>query len=755
MTHSLHENHIKARILLALEIIVGIFLLTAGIVRMKNPQSVQFDLSACASEYMHFYDSENTWFVESGEVESEDPCSLLNTQEIGLKAGSYTIVVEYDSDNSLNCSVASVEWNHFVHANSFTLSRNKNRVTYDFYITRDIPDFKVLLGGYQSGKVELKSIEIYRSSHNERLILFTWVCLCILMDIIGLRWGHADRKVFLSIVAIALLASILCCMEGINLRDDGGFHLIRIEGIAQGLKAGQFPVRMNSVFDDGYGYPVGVFYGDALLYFPALLRIIGFSVSTAYKLYIVFINLLTTVNAYYCGKQIFRRKGIALAIACAYVLASYRLVDIWGRAAVGEYTALTFLPLIALAVWKIYTEDVHSKTYKKNALLLSAGILGGVYTHVLSTEMMVLVVLGIAVVGWKKTFRKETLLVYVRAVAFTALGGAAFLVPFVDYYLNTATEIKTSAATTQYIQYGGAYLSDYIAFFRSVMGGNSSVSAERMQLTPGLVLMGTLLAAGMMVITGHANKRIRILSIGAGIILLLGSNLFPWNALAASSKIGNMLAAIQFPWRYIGFALIFLALLLGEVIRQGGAVGLWQTRKACRVVMVGTVLTLSLFVSSFSTSCMSSRIYYDTAELMQYTGGRQGSVNGAEYLLTGTDIDSLNGDITTENGTAEIVRENGVDMDLACNLEENAAIEIPRFHYPYYTATDDNGNELELTTGTNNKIKVLVPTAYSGEIHICWKEPIYWRVAELVSLLTVVVMILSSARKNSIYLVRS
>lgn len=40
------------------------------------------------------------------------------------------------------------------------------------------------------------------------------------------------------------------------------FHLYRIEGIAQGLIEGQFPVRMQTVQAAGYGYPVSIMYGD-------------------------------------------------------------------------------------------------------------------------------------------------------------------------------------------------------------------------------------------------------------------------------------------------------------------------------------------------------------------------------------------------------------------------------------------------------------------------------------------------------------
>ena len=64
---------------------------------------------------------------------------------------------------------------------------------------------------------------------------------------------------------------------------DWRFHLSRIEGIAQALREGQFPVRVYSQAKDGYGYAPSLFYGELFLYFPAVLRLLGMSVQGAYR----------------------------------------------------------------------------------------------------------------------------------------------------------------------------------------------------------------------------------------------------------------------------------------------------------------------------------------------------------------------------------------------------------------------------------------------------------------------------------------
>ena len=75
------------------------------------------------------------------------------------------------------------------------------------------------------------------------------------------------RKKVLWLVFIVALVCLPLAAPGIEGRwgQDLGFHLMRIEGIAEGLENGVFPVKMQGLWMEGYGYPVSVYYGDFLL----------------------------------------------------------------------------------------------------------------------------------------------------------------------------------------------------------------------------------------------------------------------------------------------------------------------------------------------------------------------------------------------------------------------------------------------------------------------------------------------------------
>lgn len=73
-----------------------------------------------------------------------------------------------------------------------------------------------------------------------------------------------------------------------------------------------------------------------ILYVGALFRLIGFSYITSYRLFLLFINALTILIAYYSFLKIFEDRYIGFCvqyfILCRYIVFPRRLsVDHWGR----------------------------------------------------------------------------------------------------------------------------------------------------------------------------------------------------------------------------------------------------------------------------------------------------------------------------------------------------------------------------------------------------------------------------------------
>lgn len=748
------EKHIiisrKNAILFSLEIVIALGLLIYSIHKFINPSFINIDMADFQSDYMLYDDDKWTTNSLESTIDSENMIILWGPYT-HIDAGSYTLSVEYKCEEQLSCQIFSNTMHAFLNGNTFNLSKNKEKVSYDFYAMQNIDDLEIRFVNFNgNSSLVVSDITVQENNYNINVLLFLWCLLSLCIDIWIISEQIRNKKlVLLSILGISLLPSIVLFMDGIGFGHDYAFHLARIEGIAEGLKTGQFPVRNYTTFNDGYGYPASVFYGDILLYIPALLRIIGFTVTGAYKIYIFTVNLLTTVSCYVCCVKIMKNQKLALISAMAYVTANYRLVDIYVRTAVGEYTALIFLPILALAVWNIYVDDITDKNYQKNALILAGGMLGLLYTHILSTEMAIVILSILAVVFWKKTMRKQTIKVYFFSIGIWGICGLAFIIPFLDYYLHSDILIKQSSGNTTLIQYGGAYISDYFAIFRNYFGQNSSVVTERMQLSPGLLLMIGLICGICLTVSKKADNNITILSILSMIVLLMASDLFPWNVLARTSKIGNALAQIQFPWRYIGFAMVFLMILFGFIIKNGMQHKYFDEKIFFLICCVGLVMSC-VFVSQFEDSVPQTH-FTDTAELPQYTYFEGVSALGAtEYLLMDTDINSLDYVINAHNAKATILNEKGLNMILSVKADAESWLEIPRFNYPNYNVTDENNISYKVETGTNNKIKISIPASYDGRIFITYKEPWYWRLSEVISLVGMLTLIVLSLFKKKI-----
>ena len=306
-----------------------------------------------------------------------------------------------------------------------------------------------------------------------------------------------------------------------------------------------------------------------------------------------------------------------------------------------------------------------------------------------------------------------------------------------NYYLSVATEIKATNSSVKLIQNRGAYIADLFAVFRDFYGEGEDFVVNRMQITPGLVLMAVLVVALYLVIKKNATKEIKYLTISSFILLLISTNIFPWDKIAFASKVGNLFAQIQYPWRYIGIALVFLSILLGLVVERFIETDVC-TEKIFAIIVAAAMISTALFVGTAEDSAGNVKVYYDCAQLERGNG----AIGYGEYLIENTDSTDLVYEAFCDNGNAFVVGESGISVDVAVTTDGAAEVQIPRYNYPYYKAVDDDGNTLNINNGINNRISISLKDSFDGTIHVKFVEPWYWRIAEIISLIGALVFIL-------------
>ena len=186
---------------------------------------------------------------------------------------------------------------------------------------------------------------------------------------------------------------------------------------------------------------------------------------------------------------------------------------------------------------------------------------------------------------------------------------------------------------------------------------------------------------------------------------------------------------------------MFLALLLGETV-ECFVKNEKVDNKIYFILDLFVFISICIFLSSFSSWTSPQNRYIDSAELAQYPGGDYSATNGYEYLLYGINVNNIDNIIHTENGSAYLKSENGLDMLVQTSVGIDGSIVLPRFSYPNYVALDDNGNSLEIKAGDNNRIFILFDEAYDGIVQIKYANPWYWRFADIISILSFVAMLI-------------
>nr|MCR4588487.1 hypothetical protein [Lachnospiraceae bacterium] len=378
------------------------------------------------------YDAASCWCIASEHTDTP----FVTIGPLCLDRGVYRVVLPYGEDtagDSLIC-VAEDGVTTGVYTNGATLYHGRSSTSFQMWVLKpvDTLTLQVLYSG--NGSLLVGDLDIVETSGLYRGILVIVFLLMLTLNLVVSRMVQRRFPVqAVGVLVITALASIPLCKNYTISGGDLIFHLMRIEGVKDGLLSGQFPVRIAPKWLCGYGYASSVFYGEILLYFPALLRLAGFSVQAAYKMLLFAINLGTAFISYDCFTKIAKDKWTGLIAALLYTLSPDRLFSQYVYAALGRAGAMMFLPFIALGFYQLYTRETEDADYWKGGVFLTLGFSGLIQTHSLSGMITVIFSVLLCALLALRTFRKKTLAVIGGAAGITLLLNAWFIVPFLDF----------------------------------------------------------------------------------------------------------------------------------------------------------------------------------------------------------------------------------------------------------------------------------------------------------------------------------
>lgn len=672
-----------------------------------------------------------------------------------LEKGDYDFIISYQTNVDVNTveirsdlEMGSDGTPGVVYASS-SLPADKTGVRLSVSVPEDA--YGVTLNvTYNGGNLRLgtQNVEVHNGSRD---VLCTYLLVllgcCLFAYLFFFRYRKDDQKA--SRIIVAALTLLILFMSYPLMTDflmdahDETFHLGRIEGIYTALRDGQFPMWFNAHQLHGEGYASPIMYPQLFLYIPALLRLAGMTLFGAYKVFLFLCNAACVVISYFSFKTLFRSRKTGLIVSAFYSLGLYHLVDLYTRASLGEIEAFAFLPLLLLAFYEVTEKD--DRRWPLLAIAMTCVLESHILTAVLSVLFMALFFL-LRLHSLRHNHLLYRIGAVLKAAVLTVLLNAFFLIPFLSYY-PLDMNAKTSGLSIIYSS--GAYLTQMFASLvvadpaRQQIGTPTTVG--EMPMTIGvlsLVVIVAFLALEVSAHQKHEEGRTRLGRYGlfGALLCLFGSSpLCPWELIGKIPGL-KILLSMQFSWRLLGFASLFLCLPAGILLNE--LFGLKKNEGRTAAVRI-LAISLSLIVCNSLYYMESTREVTAISDEMKLTK----EVTDDLYLFEGTSFQQINlydniVHSSAEGTTITDYHKKQTSVQFTCTVPEEAGfaeLEIPFYNYPGYVAFV-NGEPAEITSSEINRVMVEVPAGESTVL-VRFEAPASWKAGYLIFLITLILLI--------------
>lgn len=686
--------------------------------------------------------------VEEQTAVIADP-SRFESERLELSPGVYRIEVKAQLGDGQTILVEmQCEDSYFkaLRGNAVTVYPKEAYEDFHIYVVDKIPAAYLQCLFEGTDVKALEQVAVHKTNLGNRMLLFIAMVMFAVLDFFvifrkRILEGKVTKKqqiVFWTLAAGVLLAYFPYLTDYFSIGTDTAFHMERITHLKETLRqGGAFPVRVQSTWLYDHGYATSMFYGELFLYIPACIMLLGFSVMSAYKLLVFLITCATAAVAYFAFKKCVKDEYAALFGSMVYLLAPFRIFNIYSRGGVGECLAMIFLPLICCGMYLLYTEDVASKNYTKNKWYVIWGISGVLQCHLLTTEMVVVFMALFCVLCWRKTLRKQTFVQLFQATGITLLINAWFWVPFL--YMMSCDVYNLEGLELAEVQSRGLWFSNLLQLLPNQ--GNSQTGWEPVHIGVGSVIL--LLAFFIWRIRRKEADRICSILAGFSVVtLIMCTRYIPWDAIRKIPGIGYIVSSLQYPARWMVlstvFAALFAACFFVQIVKEN--------HLYFKIVIgIAAVVVVASAVYHVNNIAFEARpIYVYVAENLGTT-----SVGNGEYLLAGTQVEELG----YHNPVAEAGLEwsayekEGTDVSILLDntTNETRYMEIPLTGYKGYAVeVAEEVAEIPYITeerGSHGDLRIAVPAGYLGMIHISYQGFALFRIAEAVSLITLIVLL--------------
>lgn len=636
-----------------------------------------------------------------------------------LPAGEYRLrwVISCDGDNILRLTNTN---DATITPSEFTIPAGAGDGELHFTVEEDCEDFKIEFEFAAGTYMDIYQVKLYTPEYQDDAftLLFFAVGASILWLMIGTgRLTRENMAPVLFIALAVLIGSAPALKTTFVIGHDGTYHMARLLNLADGLKNGQFPVRMGGFAYDGYGGVMSVFYPDTFLYPFALMILGGASAVYVCNVFSVALNIGAALSMYAAAKRLFEKRWAATGASILYTLASYRVVNVFTRIAFGEALAMVFLPLFLVNLYDVVCGDAR----RWKGLALSAACI--FCSHMITTLLCAVLAAGFCLLHIRKIILQKRLLPLVKAVLVCLLLCLYRIGPLVMYSMQGLGADDLFRNITEFsVELGQVLMMNAGTITRET--NNPQVMEFSVEI--GLPLMIgaalALYAALQKEERGKSEWAALKLVAGGALMTIAATDFFPWGAVSLLTQ--GQVGYIQFTWRLLILATPMLALAGGYGLCEFG--GKRQDAAAVAALSMAVICVMPIFSSE-----IQNPIYVEKGVIISPFMGR----SFPEYTYSDTtDFLAIRKRSVEIIGDAEMAdyEKRSTTITAQVSARTESRITFPLFDYDGFRATVD-GREIAVERGSNNRVSVVLPAGTSGALKIWFAGKWWWRVGDAVS----------------------
>lgn len=561
-----------------------------------------------------------------------------------------------------------------------------------------------------------------------------------------------DNKEYLCILLISIIVCIPLMNKNINIyRDDGIQHVCRLIGTYQTIKSGEMLPMIMSNLCNNFGYSWNIFYSPLTTYAPLIFKIFNFTFTNCLKIFMFAVTLLSGITMYTFMMNVTKNKNVSLLSSILYVLAPYRITDMYIRIAVAELASFVFIPIIFDGLYSVLKEE-------KLSFKLIWGTVGLILTHTVITMYMAIICLLYLVFNIKKLKSIKVIRILVISLVCILLITSFYWVGLLQHHNATSYEVFVPGRMEV-----GNKLEYYKTEFYQLFHTNKD---QTMIYAIGLAtVLGLVLTPIAWKNVEKDYKRTYVLFLIFGIILtIMTLTFFPFE------KLPSIFKMIQFTFRLYEFTAFFFAFVAG--INYGIII---KNFKIFDVIVLAVISTLLLIPYKskleYELSTNEDRLI-EGVRVTENTGRVHAGMASMEYLpskafkVLNTYIANRKDEPIITNGEAEILNysknRTNLEFELANmkskqeadnqnnKTEAGLTIELPYIYYLGYRVYA-NGSEIEYAESDNGFVQIKInPALYEQNVKINMKytgtnEMI---VASVISIVSAMIIVISEIILN-------